>query len=33
MELEGVEAYNTFKRTERPQAEEKEAERLKDLEM
>ncbi len=33
MELEGVDAYNTFKRAERPQGEDKEAARLHDTNM
>ena len=33
MELEGVEAYNAFKRMERPENEDKEGQRLKDLNM
>ncbi len=33
MELEGVDAYNSFKQTERPQGEDKDATRLKDIEL
>ena len=33
MELEGVEAYNNFKRMEKPETEDKEAQRLQDLNM
>ena len=33
MELEGVEAYNNFKRMEKPETEDKEATRLQDLNM
>ena len=33
MELEGVEAYNNFKRMDKPQQEDREAARLQDLNM